>query len=176
MAIKRGSKDDEGVFQNDFDNACKAIATMFAQGPGCGLIVSGEYGCGKTSLVRALTLSCIFRDMNVVDDRERLDIHGGYASTFYDQFNENVVIDDLGAERRMEYGEVKSEAMDFIMEWHGRMSRRPPELRRRLIITTNLRMKELGSVYGGRLVDRLKQIGVPLRLWGLSKRKWIRYE
>jgi hypothetical protein len=172
--LRRG-KNDEGVLCDDFANACNAVSTMFKHGRGCGLIISGEYGCGKTSLVRALKLGGFFRDMNVVDDRERLDIRGGYASTFYEQFSENLIIDDLGAERRMEFGEVKSEALDFIMEWHGRMSRRHPFQRRRLIITTNLRLSEIGDAYGGRMVDRLKQIGVPLRLWGGSKRKWIRY-
>ena len=172
---KRG-RDADGKEQDDFRNACLAVSKMFRSGRGCGLIVSGEYGCGKTALVRALKLGGEFRDMNVVDDRERLDIRGGYASTFYEQFSENMTIDDLGAERRMEFGEIKSEAMDFIMEWHGRMSRRPPHLRRRLIITTNLRLSEIGDAYGGRMVDRLKQIGVPLRIWGGSKRRWIRYE
>lgn len=169
-------KDAEGNVQDDFRNACLAVAKMFETGRGCGLIVSGEYGCGKTSLVRALRLGGSFRDMNIKDDRERLDINGGYASTFYEQFGENMIIDDLGAERRMEFGEVKSEAFDFIMEWHGRMARRHPSQRRRLIITTNLRLSELGDLYGGRLVDRLKQIGVPLRLWGASKRRWVRYD
>lgn len=167
--------DEKGVVRDDFANACAAVSAMFKNGRGCGLIVSGEYGCGKTSLVRALGLGGSFRDMNIVDDRERLDIHGGYASTYYEQFGENLIIDDLGAERRLEFGEVKSEALDFIMEWHGRMSRRHPSQRRRLIITTNLRLAEIGDLYGGRMVDRLKQIGVPLRLHGMSKRKWVRY-
>ena len=43
----------------------------------------------------------------------------------------------------------------------------------RLFITTNLTGEQLLDRYGGRVVDRLKQMCVPVRMTGNSKRKWL---
>ena len=56
---------------------------------------------------------------------------------------------------------------DFIVTWH--------ELHRtgtRLVVTTNLTTAELDARYGGRVLSRLKDLCVPLRLNGGDKRKW----
>lgn len=136
-----------------------------------GIIVSGEYGCGKTSFVRAVTGwldKPYFFDMNARLDREMLDPNGGYAGSYQDLFSHGVFIDDLGAELRNRFGECDySEARDFICEYHARYRGRG-----RMFITTNLRMQEILDRYGGRLVDRLKDLCVPLRLYGRSKREW----
>ena len=41
-----------------------------------------------------------------------------------------------------------------------------------LIVTTNLTTAELDARYGGRVLSRLKDLCVPLRLNGCDKRKW----
>ena len=168
-ADRAGLKDGKPF--DDFSAAVNALCAMRAT-PSKGLIVSGEYGCGKTSLVKAYTgySSCDnFFDMNDRMARERIDPHGGFGETYYDLFTHSVVIDDLGAELRNNYGETDySEARDFICEYHTRYRGRG-----RLFITTNLRLQEILDRYGGRLVDRLKDLCVPLRLYGRSKREWV---
>lgn len=157
---------DGGTAADDFAAACSALSTLSGWN-GMGLIVSGEYGCGKTSLVKAWRGSSRFYDMNVRTHREYLDPNA-YPETYPSLFTSSIVIDDLGAELRSHYGESDySEARDFICEFHARKSATA-----RLYITTNLRMRELLDRYGGRLVDRLKDLCVPLRLWGRSKRTW----
>ena len=169
MDGKRG-KNDDGVVVDDFTNGVKAVIAAYSQ-PRLGIVVSGEYGSGKSAFVKAatgLTTRPYFFDMNDRISREMLDPNGGYLDDYYELFRHDVVIDDLGAELRKYYGEDDySEARDFICEYHTRG-------RGRMFITTNLRIQELLDKYGGRLVDRLKDIGVPLRFYGGSKRKWVR--
>lgn len=106
-------------------------------------------------------------DMNNREHRAMLDPKQ-YPETYPLLFAQNVFIDDLGAELRSYYGESDySEARDFICEFHARKTAAA-----RLYVTTNLRMRELLDRYGGRLVDRLKDLCVPLRLFGGSKREW----
>ena len=66
-----------------------------------------------------------------------------------------------------DYGVRLERAGDFIVAWN--------ELHRqgtRLIITTNLTTAELDGRYGGRVLSRLKDLCVPLRLNGGDKRRW----
>ena len=169
MDSRRG-KDEEGVVRDDFDAGVRAVIAAYSV-QRKGIVVSGEYGCGKTSFLKAVTgytgYPRLF-DMNNRVDRECLDPDGGYPDTYRDAFNHDIIIDDLGAELRKHYGEDDySEARDFICEYHARG-------KGRMFISTNFRMAELLDRYGGRLVDRLKDIGVPLRFYGGSKRKWVR--
>ena len=75
---------------------------------------------------------------------------------------------DFGAENPVsDYGVRLERAGDFIVTWH--------ELHRtgtRLVVTTNLTTAELDARYGGRVLSRLKDLCVPLRLNGGDKRKW----
>lgn len=169
MDARRG-KDEEGKWRDDFDAGVRAAIAAFSV-PRKGIVISGEYGCGKTAFLKALTgytgYPYLF-DMNTRVGRECLDPDGGYSDTYREAFDHDVIIDDLGAELRKNFGEHDySEARDFICEYHVRG-------RGRLFVSTNLRMTELMDRYGGRLVDRLKDIGVPLRFYGGSKRKWVR--
>lgn len=169
MASSNG-RDDQGRERDDFAAAVKAVVAAKSR-PRVGIIVSGEYGCGKTAFVKAVTgydrYPYLF-DMNSPLDRELLSVDGRYEEQRRDLFGHDIIVDDLGAELRKHYGEPDySEARDFICEYHVRG-------RGRLYITTNLRMGELLDRYGGRFVDRLKDIGVPVRFYGGSKRKWIR--
>ena len=79
----------------------------------------------------------------------------------------NVILDDLGAENiKNEYGVKRDIVGEFICRYHTRG-------KGRLFITTNLRGPELLDKYGGRVVDRLKQLCVPFHMEGKSKRKWL---
>ena len=166
VATRTPCTDDRGNATDDFAAAVRAIQQMGAA-EGRGLIVSGEYGCGKTSLVSTWRGRQNMFDMNNREHRNMLD-PSQYPETYPLLFAQDVFIDDLGAELRSHYGENDySEARDFICEYHARKARGA-----RLFVTTNLRMRELLDRYGGRLVDRLKDLCVPLRLCGKSKREW----
>ena len=79
----------------------------------------------------------------------------------------NVILDDLGAENiKNEYGVKRDIVGEFICRYHTKG-------KGRLFITTNLRGPELLDRYGGRVVDRLKQLCVPFHMKGKSKRQWL---
>lgn len=164
--MRNAGVDADGKPVDDFAAACAALRAVMSE-TGKGLIVSGEYGCGKTSLVRTWRGAVNMYDMNNREHRAMLD-PAQYPESLPALFAGGAFIDDLGAELRMHYGEGDySEARDFICEFHARKTAEA-----RLYITTNLRMRELLERYGGRLVDRLKDLCVPLRLHGKSKREW----
>ena len=166
VALQGGARDEQGNAVDDFAAAVRAIQQSCSV-RGKGLIVSGEYGCGKTSLVTTWRGRLNLFDMNNREHRAMLD-PSQYPETYPLLFGQSVFIDDLGAELRSHYGESDySEARDFICEFHARKG---PDAR--LYVTTNLRMRELLDRYGGRLVDRLKDLCVPLRMFGTSKREW----
>ena len=153
----------------DFDAALLAIERMAATGKG--LIVSGEYGVGKTALAaiaaRAFGGGVFKVRLAIPDDLDRLtrSWQEYYVENPYAQ---NAWLDDLGAENPVsDFGIRLERAGDFVVTWH--------ELHRpgtRLIVTTNLTTAELDARYGGRVLSRLKDLCVPLRLSGGDKRKW----
>ena len=152
----------------DFDAALLAIEGMLRTGRG--LVVSGEYGVGKTSLaaIVARAFAPVFKvRLAVPSDRDRL------LATWQEYWGENpyaqsVWLDDLGAEPATnEYGVRSERAADFIVSWH--------ELHAagvRLVVTTNLTTAEIDARYGGRVLSRLKDLCIPLRLAGRDKRTW----
>ena len=80
----------------------------------------------------------------------------------------SIYFDDLGAETPVnEYGIRIETVADFICEWH---TLHTPGTR--MIITTNLNTEGIDSRYGGRVLSRLKDLCIPLRLTGKDKRKW----
>ena len=132
-----------------------------------GLIITGDYGCGKTHFVKCMKLAGRFVDLTLAETVEWLDQHGGYQSTLNEFCDGNVFLDDLGAENiKNEYGVKRDIVGEFICRYHTRG-------KGRLFITTNLRGPELLDRYGGRVVDRLKQLCVPFHMNGKSKRKWL---
>lgn len=152
-----------------FGSAVGSVALMIETG--LGLIVSGEYGVGKSTLATLVARgfrSPVFKvNLAVVDELRKL-------TRSYLEFNceepwtKTVLLDDLGAEHPVnEYGVRLETAGDFIVKYHA--LREPGS---RLIITTNLTTSELDERYGGRVLSRLKDLCVPLRLEGGDKRRW----
>ena len=153
----------------DFDAALLAVGQMAATGKG--LIVSGEYGVGKSALAaiaaRAFGGEVFKVRLAIPDDLDRLTRpwQEYYAENPYSQ---SVWLDDLGAENPAnDFGIRLERAGDFIVSWyelHGPGTR--------LVVTTNLTTSELDARYGGRVFSRLKDLCVPLRLNGGDKRTW----
>ena len=152
----------------DFDAAVGAIQLMIDTGRG--IVIAGEYGVGKTALAKIIAKG--FRigfavRLAVPSDREKLTPWWRelYAE---DPFGQGVFLDDLGAEPLTnEYGVKYELAGDFIVEYHARATDST-----RLVVTTNLTTGELDARYGGRVLSRLKDLCVPLRLSGKDKRQW----
>ena len=153
----------------DFAPLCAAASKAFSitHPRRVGMIISGDYGCGKTFFVKCLKLQGQFIDLTLAETVEWLDQHGGYQSSLDEMCERNVILDDLGAENiKNEYGVKRDIVGEFICRYHTRG-------KGRLFITTNLRGPELLDKYGGRVVDRLKQLCVPFHMEGKSKRKWL---
>ena len=147
----------------------RQVISMAATGKG--LIVSGEYGVGKTALAslaaRAFGGGVFKVRLAIPDDLDRLT-RSWQEYCLVNPYAQNAWLDDLGAENPVsDYGVRLERAGDFIVTWH--------ELHRtgtRLVVTTNLTTAELDARYGGRVLSRLKDLCVPLRLNGGDKRKW----
>lgn len=133
-----------------------------------GVIITGKFGCGKTHFVRSLAIPhCKFVDMTLPDSVAYLKDNEDCRSEIENILNYNVVIDDMGAENLLNvYGVKRNVVGEFICQYH-RLGRG------RLFITTNLSGAELLDRYDGRVVDRLKQLCVPIRMTGESKRRWL---
>ena len=144
----------------------RQVISMAATGKG--LIVSGEYGVGKTALAslaaRAFGGGVFKVRLAIPDDLDRL------TRSWQEYYLEDAASDKsefYESELYVCYGVRLERAGDFIVTWH--------ELHRtgtRLVVTTNLTTAELDARYGGRVLSRLKDLCVPLRLVGEDKRKW----
>lgn len=152
----------------DFNTLIDACIKAFTYKPRkLGVIITGKYGCGKTHFVKSLGLPFKFFDMNLPEVIEQLDWKGGYAPYINEIMDGNVFIDDLGAEQLFnEYGTKRDIIAEFICRYHvvGKG---------RLFITSNLNGNQLLDRYGGRVIDRLKELCVPAKMVGESKRKWL---
>ena len=148
----------------DFDKAVQAIVTMYASGRG--LFLTGEAGCGKTQLLKALQkimgLDCYcWFYCKDADDMAAL------RPSDSDALNHNVFVDDIGSEEIVrEYGNTVDVVGNFIQLYHYRG-------KGRFLATTNLNSQAINERYGGRILDRLLEMCVVLKLRGKSKRKRI---
>jgi len=151
----------------DFEAAIDAIikAVQYDRG----ILVSGEYGVGKTALIEALfpkNNHCrrvdLATDADFLD-RETLEYNLGNPLRY------SFFLDDLGAEPSVNrYGVRLNIVGDFIVWWGEHH-----EPGKRLFGTTNLNSEEFDAWYGGRVYSRIKNLCVPLRLTGKDKRQWV---
>ena len=131
-----------------------------------GVIITGDYGCGKTMFVKAVFPRAKLINCGLPEEVSFLN-YMEYPEYTHELLTENVIIDDLGADSaKKEFGNCNDYVGDFIFRYHlyGKG---------RLIITTNLHGKELLERYGGRIGSRLKDLCVPIRFTGKDKREWI---
>jgi len=149
----------------DFEAAVRAIILTYETGKG--LLVSGEYGVGKTALIKALVPPDAFKvQLGISIEPLKKEWQEMWAEN---PLEKSVFLDDLGAEPRVnEYGVKLELAADFITFWHDRHA--PGK---RMLITTNYNSEEMDIRYGGRLTSRLKDLCVAVRLTGEDKRKWV---
>jgi len=153
----------EEVAGEDFGIAVEAF--LKANERRIGLIVSGDYGCGKTSFIAATGFVTRRINCTIPESVEGLK-YSDYPDYVSGLMDENVLLDDIGAEYLTNDFGVKHDLIgDFICRYHlyGK---------RRLFITTNLRGPELLDRYGGRVLSRLKDLCYPVRFLGKDKRKW----
>lgn len=152
----------------DFEAACSAVTALVRLNRG--VYIWGGAGCGKTKLVKAITrLTKLPTQYLPLDDPEYAEwlepsIHPGWADGV--ALEQNVVLDDLGAENAVTvYGIRKESAVEFLARYyaHGRG---------RLFITTNLDGDALLTRYGARFASRIKGCCVGLHLKGPDKRTW----
>lgn len=165
-ALEANGWSKEVAGDQDFDNAVAAIGEMLRTGRG--LFITGDAGCGKTQLMRALQKILNPKTLNWVYCKEPEDLK--YLRSRDDELlNTTVYIDDIGCEEIVrEYGNIIDIIGDFIQLYHYRG-------KGRMMGTTNLNSQAINEKYGMRMLDRVLEMCVVLKLNGKSKRKRIVY-
>ena len=147
-----------------FAKSVDAVQKMFATGRG--LLLSGPAGCGKTKLMSTVMKSLKDTDVSFYYCKEPRDMEY-LRNNADDTLNTNVYLDDIGSEERLrEYGNTIDIVGDFIQRYHYRG-------KGRLFATTNLTPLQIQERYDGRILDRLLEMCVLVKMEGESKRKRI---
>lgn len=148
----------------DFDKAVRAVVVMFEKGRG--LFLTGAAGCGKTHLMRAIQKALNPKTLNWCYCKEPDDI-AYMRSRDDDILQTNVYVDDIGCEEIIrEYGNVVDVVGDFVQRYHYRG-------KGRFFATTNLNSEEICQRYGMRMLDRIMEMCVVLKLDGKTKRERV---
>ena len=134
-----------------------------------GLFISGEVGLGKTFLLSAIcnslveagvpTLYVVFSDL--IGEIKRSfsgETRSVSESSLMDAARtaEVLILDDLGAEQVTEF--VTNRLFDIVN--HRRIHQKP------LVLSSNLSIEELGTLYGPRISSRINEMCNPLTLYG----------
>lgn len=146
----------------EFDKAVRAVALMFESGRG--LFITGDAGCGKTQLLKALR-KWLRPCTNLVwyYCKEPTDINSLRRDE--DVLNDIVFVDDIGCEEIIkEYGNTVDVIGDFTQRYHYRGANR-------YMGSTNLDSNSLNDLYGMRFLDRIMEMCVVLKMNGESKRE-----
>lgn len=148
----------------DFNKAVSAIVAMYANGRG--LFLTGEAGCGKTQLMKSLKKMMGLDSYSWYYCKEPDDM-SLLRGPDCDALRRTIMLDDIGAEEIVrEYGNTVDIVGDFIQRYHYRG-------KGRFIATTNLNSTQINERYGGRILDRILEMCVVLKLNGKSKRERI---
>ena len=136
------------------------ISEWLADNKGKGLLFIGDCGRGKT-LITTMILPILFQDIQrVVNIYDASDLNTKTRDIFEKHI---IVIDDLGTESVMEYGERRAVFADLIdqAEKRGKL----------LIVTTNLSSDEMSDKYGVKTIDRFFSCCRIIKFSGESLRK-----
>lgn len=166
--------------EEDFGRAVDAVTKMLQLGKG--ILVTGEAGVGKTELIKVLSRNILgLTSMNWYYCKEQSDMDLLRGSNC-EALRWSVILDDIGSENiSKEYGNRIDIVGDFIQRYHYRGNGR-------FLATTNLhssryvkdangnlidryKFDQLNELYGGRVIDRLFEMCVVLRLTGKTKRE-----
>lgn len=146
----------------DFRSAVNAVVKMYETGRG--IFLSGQAGCGKTQLMRAIMKGMGNTSARFFYCKERGDMD--YIRK-EDMTDGNIYIDDIGAEEIVrEYGNTVDIVGDFIQKYHYRG-------KGRFFATTNLNSSQINDRYGGRVLDRILEMCVVFKMNGNSKRRRV---
>lgn len=147
-----------------FAKAVDAVQKMFATGRG--LLLSGPAGCGKTRLMHSVMKSLKNTQSEFFYCKEPKDMEF-LRNNADDVIGGNVYLDDIGSEEKIkDYGNTVDIVGDFIQRYHYRG-------KGRLFATTNLTPLKIQDRYDGRILDRLLEMCVLVKMDGESKRKRI---
>jgi len=134
-----------------------------------GLFIFGEVGLGKTFLLSAIcnslveagvpTLYAVFSDL--IGEIKRsfgTENKAISESTLMDAARtaEVLILDDLGAEQITDF--VTNRLFDIVN--YRRIHQKP------LVLSSNLSIEELGSLYGSRISSRISEMCTPLTIYG----------
>lgn len=137
---------------------------------GKSILITGPVGSGKTYRLCEILLGCMvngnspvrFRTAGQIAREVRESIgRNEYSEYFGDLMREPVLfVDDLGTEN----------ATEFLKEFLYNIVNDRYNACQPLVITTNLTGKELGAIYGERLVSRLMEMCEIIKLTGKDRR------
>lgn len=161
------------------ENVVKALEAMDAD-EGCGLVVSGPVGCGKTTLCDAIAAGRGWwvRRMTEGEGRGWFAKYGGEIGEVagkrqgdeWAALPKSVYLDDVGQEPPLNVYGVRSEPVgDFVVALGE--AYRTGRWRKRLVATTNLDLRGLVDRYGSRFMDRVAEMCVILYLRNGSLRR-----
>lgn len=157
-----------------------AVLAAFTEGmcakPPRGALLSGSFGCGKTMAATALY------KIEGIDHSNNANAYAGIvlacaacedwhydANAAYAHPLGWTVLDDMGAETLPELGR-KDIVGERVMRIHKRWS---CGLGGGVAVTTNLTGEQMAARYGGRVMSRLMEMIVPVRLTGHDKRQRV---
>ena len=136
------------------------VSEWLTDNKGKGLLLIGDCGRGKT-LITTMILPILLQRLNrVVNIYDAPDLNTKTRDIFEKHI---IVIDDLGTESTVEYGEKRIVFADLIdqAEKRGKL----------LIVTTNLSSDELSDKYGVKTIDRFFSCCRIIKFSGESLRK-----
>lgn len=155
----------------DFALVIAAASAGAAATPRRGVLLTGAYGCGKTMAAELIYPG--IKRVSVVDVRHIswLNAESDGSSEHPGMMDKAILLDDVGAERPgNDYG-VRIEVVgDWLCRRHEQWVKGRAPL---LAVTTNLNAEAIGERYGGRMLSRLLEMVVPVRMVGGDHRKRV---
>lgn len=135
-----------GLYGNGKTTLAKSIARLIEK------YTEREFGYSMRKVVKLFTAKQICRICGAAGDRTK-DSNDRYKRLFTEPM---IIIDDLGEEPRevMVFGMIHTPIVDIISERYA--------MQRMTILTTNLNADELREKYGERILDRFREMLTPI--------------